>query len=39
MAYLAAIENEITSARMILTGKLSGINPELIRERLRETYA
>ncbi|HHU22569.1 MAG TPA: V-type ATPase subunit [Clostridiales bacterium] len=39
VAYLAAIENEITSARMILTGKLSGINPELIRERLRETYA
>jgi V/A-type H+-transporting ATPase subunit C len=39
VSYLAAVENEITCARMILTGKLAGIKPELIRERLRETYA
>ena len=38
-AYLAAVESEITAVRMILTGKLSGIAPETIRERLREFYA
>jgi V/A-type H+-transporting ATPase subunit C len=37
-AYMAALETEITSVRMILTGKLSGITPEVIRERLRESY-
>ncbi len=36
VAYLAAVENEITAARMILTGKLAGIAPQTIRERLRE---
>ncbi len=39
IAYLAALEQEATSLRMILTGKLSGIAPDTIRERLRETYA
>lgn len=39
IAYLAALEQEETSLRMILTGKLSGISPDTIRERLRETYA
>lgn len=38
-AYLAAMENEVTAARMILTGRLSGLEPGVIRERLRETYA
>lgn len=38
-AYLAAMENEITAARMILTGRLSGLESGVIRERLRETYA
>jgi len=38
-AYLAAVEAEITAVRMILTGRLSGIAPETIRERLREFYA
>ena len=38
-AYLAAIENETTAARMILTGRLAGLQPAVIRERLRETYA
>lgn len=39
VAYLAAVESEITAARMILTGKLSGVKPEKLRERLRESYA
>ena len=39
VAYLAAVENEITAVRMILTGRLSGIAPDTIRERLRELYA
>ncbi len=39
IAYLAAVEGEITAVRMILTGRLSGITPETIRERLRELYA
>lgn len=38
-AYLAALEQESTSLRMILTGKLSGIPADTIRERLRDTYA
>lgn len=38
-AYLAAVEGEITAVRMILTGRLSGIAPETIRERLRDLYA
>ncbi|NLH00339.1 MAG: V-type ATP synthase subunit C, partial [Clostridiales bacterium] len=39
VAYIAALENEITAVRMILTGKLSGIDPSVIRERLREINA
>lgn len=38
VSYLAALENEITAIRMILTGKLSGIAPDIIRERLRNSY-
>ena len=38
IAYLVGLESEITAIRMILTGKLSGIEPELIRERLRDSY-
>ena len=38
-AYLAAVEGEITAVRMILTGRLAGIAPDAIRERLRELYA
>ena len=37
--YLALLECEITCARMILTGRLSGIEPEVIRERLRDINA
>ncbi len=36
--YLAAVENEITAIRIILTGRLMGIDPKLLRERLRESY-
>ena len=39
IAFLAALENEITAARMILTGKLSRVNPSIIRERLRDISA
>ena len=39
VAYLAAVETEITAVRMILTGKLSGIDPDTIRERLRDIHA
>lgn len=36
VAYLAALETELTAARMILTGKLSGVKPQKLRERLRD---
>ena len=39
VAYLAAVESEITAVRMILTGRLAGIEPQTIRERLRDLYA
>ncbi len=38
LTYLAKLEWEITTLRMILTGKLTGIKPEIIRERLRDGY-
>lgn len=39
IAYMAAVEGEITAVRMILTGRLAGIAPQVIRERLRDLYA
>lgn len=39
VAYLAEVETELTAARMIMTGKLSGVKPEKLRERLREVNA
>ena len=39
IAYMAAVESEITTIRMILTGRLAGIEPQVIRERLRDMYA
>lgn len=36
--YLSALENEISSLRIILTGKLMGISEETLRERLRDRY-
>ena len=38
-AYLAAVENEITAVRMILTGHLAGLKSDVIKERLRDFYA
>ncbi len=38
VGYLIAKDNEIKIARIILAGKLAGISPELLRERLREVY-
>ncbi len=39
IAYLSAVEGEIQAVRMILTGRLAGVKPQAIRERLRELYA
>ena len=39
IAYMAAVETEITAIRMILTSKLAGIDADAIRERLRDLYA
>ena len=39
IAYIAALEYEITAVRIVLTGKRSGIDPAIIRERLRDCYA
>lgn len=38
VGYLEAKEAEVMNLRMILTGKISGMDDTLIRERLRETY-
>ena len=38
IAYLAARESELVAISIILTGRLSGIAPETIQERLRESY-
>lgn len=36
IAYINAVESEITTVRMILTGRLAGISPSTLRERLRD---
>ena len=38
IAFAAAKENEITAARIIMSGRLSGVPAESIRERLRDAY-
>ncbi len=38
VAYLASLEGEIVAVRMVLLGKRSGLSPEALRERLRESY-
>lgn len=38
IAYLAAKENEFTAIRIILTGRLSGLDASIIQERLRDSY-
>ena len=39
LSYLAAVENEITAVRTILTGQLAQVPVDTIRERLRDLYA
>lgn len=38
VSYLVARQNEVKAIRIVLAGKLAKMSPELIRERLRETY-
>ena len=38
LEYVSALENEIMSLRIILTGKRMGIDADTLRERLRESY-
>lgn len=38
VAYLASLEGEIVAARMVLLGKRDGVSPEMLRERLRDSY-
>lgn len=38
IAYVLAKETEIRNLRVILTGKINGLPPAAIRERLRDTY-
>ena len=38
MGFLIGKESEIKNLRVILTGKLAGTDPEVTKERLRETY-
>ena len=38
IGYLYAKENELTAIRVILTGRLAGLDTATIRERLRESY-
>ncbi len=38
ISYLAVLEGEIVTARMVLMGKRAGVSQETLRERLRDTY-
>lgn len=38
ISYLAAVENEVMTMRIILTGRKMGISSEALRGRLRESY-
>lgn len=38
IGYLAAVEGELTNLRILLSGRMAGLEPETIRERLREGY-
>ena len=39
IVYLCAKENEIKAVRIVLASRLAGVDPEQIKERLRESYA
>ncbi|NLU23915.1 MAG: V-type ATPase subunit [Clostridiales bacterium] len=38
IAYVAAKETEFTAVRIIMAGRIAGLNADVIRERLRESY-
>lgn len=38
IGYLAAVDSELTNLRIILSGRMAGLDGDTIRERLRETY-
>ena len=38
VAYIAMLEGEIVAARMVLMGKRDGVSPDILRERLRDSY-
>lgn len=38
VAYMHALENEISAVRIIMTGRLADLAPDVIRERLRDFY-
>ena len=38
IGYLAAKENEFTAVRIIMNGRMAGLDADTIRERLRESY-
>ena len=38
VAYLAMLEGEIVAARTVLLGKRGGVNGDILRERLRDSY-
>ena len=38
IAYLAAKENELTTIRIIMAGRMAGLPADTIRERMRDTY-
>ena len=39
VSYIVAKESEVKTVRIIMAGKLAGISSELIKERIRNTYA
>ena len=38
VGYIYAVETEISAVRVVLTGKLAGLSPETIKDRLREGF-
>ena len=38
LGYLYAREAEATTIRIIMTGRMAGLDTDIIRERLRESY-
>ena len=38
LAFIYAVETEVKTVRIIVNGKLNGIDTEVIKERLRDAY-